>query len=412
MMTKILCLNPGHGGKFIGAAANGLLEKDVNLKLALKVEKRLLANWQGIKIVMTRRTDASIDLETTVKICNDAKADYLHSIHCNGHSDPTAHGYSSYVWNGSLLPATLEMQRVCHEAMMEQLAPLGIRDRGMKRANFYICRLAKCSVVLTENLFITNPTEAAKLKDDAFLDILANGHELGIARAMKLKAKEIITPNVTPVIGHPQATVLQAQEWAKNRGAHQRFIDIAPIYWQYATVTGIRPEALYSQAGKETNFGKYTGVVKPEQNNWAGIKTANATGDKPEDHETFATPEDGVRAHFNHICAYVGKDPIGEPHGRYHVVKSLSWSGTVKTVEELGGKWAPATGYGKSIVNDYLNGLLVTKAPEDDKDKKILALETELARVNTQLGNKIAECNEMQADLKRIAAIGNKYLMS
>ena len=39
-------------------------------------------------------------------------------------------------------------------------------------------------------------------------------------------------------------------------------------------------------------------------NNWAGIKTLEAISDRPEDHETFITPEDGVRAHFN-IWAYI-----------------------------------------------------------------------------------------------------------
>ena len=34
---------------------------------------------------------------------------------------------------------------------------------------------------------------------------------------------------------------------------------------------------------------------------------------KQKDHETFATPEDGVRAHYNHMAAYVGLAPVGEP---------------------------------------------------------------------------------------------------
>ncbi len=77
----------------------------------------------------------------------------------------------------------------------------------------------------------------------------------------------------------------------KKKGAHKRFIDIAPIYWEYGELTGINPEILYAQAAKETNFGRYTGQVKPEMNNWAGIKILEAAGDKPEDHESFITPQ-------------------------------------------------------------------------------------------------------------------------
>lgn len=158
----------------------------------------------------------------------------------------------------------------------------------------------------------------------------------------------------TPLIGAPQISIESAQAWARAKGAHQRFIDIAPTYWKYGELTGIRPEILYAQAAKETGFGKYGGSVTPEMNNWAGIKTATASGDKREDHQTFASPDDGVRAHFNHMTAYLGTEPIGEPHGRYHVVKTIAWAGTVKYVEELGGKWCPDLYYGYSILRKYI----------------------------------------------------------
>lgn len=167
----------------------------------------------------------------------------------------------------------------------------------------------------------------------------------------------------TPIIGPPQATVEQAQAWARKRGVHQRFIDIAPIYWRDGILFGIRPEVAYCQAAKETRFGHYGGGVRPEQNNWAGIKTKDAKGDRPEDHESFPTPEDGVRAHYNHMAAYVGLAPIGTPHGRYYVVKALAWAGTVRYIEQLGGKWAPNPDYGRSIVRDYLADLLATEVP-------------------------------------------------
>jgi len=165
---------------------------------------------------------------------------------------------------------------------------------------------------------------------------------------------ELYFTTSTPITGPAQVSVERAKEWAAERGAHQRFIDIADLYWKYGEITGIRPEALYAQAAKETGYGKYGGRVVPEQNNWAGIKTATATGDKTEDHETFATPEDGVRAHFNHMSAYIGLAPIGEPHGRYHIAKTTAWAGTVTTVEELGNKWAPEHTYGYSLVTKYM----------------------------------------------------------
>ena len=136
---------------------------------------------------------------------------------------------------------------------------------------------------------------------------------------------------------------------------------------------GIRPEVLYAQAAKETAFGNYTGVLPPTHNNWAGIKIREGgPNNDPDAHEKFNSPEDGVRAHFNHICAYVGKEPIGEPHGRYHTVMTTSWAGTIRYVEELGARWAPASGYGESIIQDYLEGLLSTPEPEEAPDKNLV----------------------------------------
>lgn len=163
-----------------------------------------------------------------------------------------------------------------------------------------------------------------------------------------------VEESYTPLFGEPEVTVEQAQAWAEARGAEDRFIEIAPVYWEYGDLTGLRPEILYAQAAKETGFGRYGGAVTPDMNNWAGIKIKSSSGDKTEDHETFASPEDGVRAHFNHMCAYTGIDPVGEPHDRYFVVKSIAWAGTVKNLEALGGRWCPDLYYGYCILKDYL----------------------------------------------------------
>ena len=161
----------------------------------------------------------------------------------------------------------------------------------------------------------------------------------------------------TPMLGAAQITVDQACAWARDRGAADIFINAAPIYWQYGELFGIRPEIMYAQAAKETAFGNYGGAVLPEMNNWAGIKIKDPLGDRTEDHEAFATPEDGIRAHYNHMAAYVGIAPIGEPHDRYYVVKNLSWAGTVKTLEELGGKWCPDLYYGYDTLHGFLEGM-------------------------------------------------------
>lgn len=186
------------------------------------------------------------------------------------------------------------------------------------------------------------------------------------------EVEEKIESLKTLIKSQTKASISQAQAWAIGKGAHKRFIDVAPYYWQYGELTGINPEILYAQAAKETNFGRYTGAVKPEMNNWAGIKILDPIGDSTYDHEMFLTPEDGVRAHFNHMGIYCGTDPIGEPHPRWYKTNTSAWAKTVQYVEDLGGRWAPNADYGISITRDYLNNLYETPIPSEENMSKAL----------------------------------------
>jgi len=154
----------------------------------------------------------------------------------------------------------------------------------------------------------------------------------------------------TEILGLPRASVEQAQKWAEGRDAHERLIDIAPLYWEYGDKTGIRPEVLYAQAAVETSLGAFSSNFSPESNNWAGIRTAEASGSEASDYEKFGSPGDGVRAHFNHISAYVGLDPIGEPHERFHLVTEEPWAGSVFFVDDLPGKWSSSSEYHLKIL--------------------------------------------------------------
>ena len=366
---KTIVLDPGHGGADPGATGNGLLEKHVNLELALGLAEKL-KNYDA-KILLTRTGDyrlderAEIDRQERAFMANRADADLFYSIHCNAHG-PNAAGYEDFIYP-TAPQATVRRRDIIHAPNAKVWTEAGRPNRGRKTANFQVLRQTNMSAILVEQGFLTNRIDAGLLKKDSFKEKLVEAMQQGIVLALNLQI-EVPNPKTekgTPILGQPQATVHQAKKWARNRNAHQRFIDIADTYWEIGKATGIRPEVAYSQSAKETAFGRYGGVVSPEMNNWAGIKIRQ--GGANEDinaHENFATPEEGVRAHYNHLAAYTGLEPIGQPHGRYYTVKSLSWAGTVKHVEELGAKWAPNPDYGNSIIRDYLNGILETEAPE------------------------------------------------
>jgi hypothetical protein len=168
----------------------------------------------------------------------------------------------------------------------------------------------------------------------------------------------------TPILGPPQVTVDQAQAWARSRGATEQFVGLASLYWRHGLEYGIRPEVAYAQAAKETAFGRFGGTVTAHMHNFCGLKVAAPKADAREDHAAFPDDDTGVRAHYQHLAAYVGLAPIGDVvDPRYGLVKSLPWAGTVRAVEDLGGKWAPNPDYGASIVRDYLTPMLQTQAP-------------------------------------------------
>ena len=362
-MPRVIVIDPGHGGADSGAMGNGLLEKNVNLELALGLAERL--RDYDADVILTRTGDyrlderAEIDRQERAYMANRADADLFYSIHCNAHGSSAA-GYEDFIYP-TAPPVTVKRRDVIHVPNAKVWTDAGRPNRGKKTANFQVLRQTNMSAVLVEQGFLTNNVDAGLLKQNSFKEKLVEAMLQGIVLALNL---QIDVPNMppiqgTPILGAPQASVSQAQQWAKDRGAHPNFIDIAAVYWSIGRQIGIRPEVAYAQSAKETAFGRYGGVVSPEMNNWAGIKTRQ--GGANEDinaHERFASPEDGVRAHFNHLAAYTGLNPLGEPHGRYHTVMSLSWAGSVRTVEELGGKWAPNPDYGASIVRDYLNGIV------------------------------------------------------
>ena len=166
-----------------------------------------------------------------------------------------------------------------------------------------------------------------------------------------------------PLVAAPSVTLVDAQEWASSkRTVHPRFVeDIVPALFcaalRQAAANGgraIDPAILVAQSAHETGWGNFGGVVPPTHHNTAGIKIANTRLDSdtdPEQHERFADWADGARGHTNHLAAYTGLAPVGTPHGRYRVVLTTPWAGSIRTVEELGARWAPSGTYGQRVAS-------------------------------------------------------------
>lgn len=94
---KTIVIDPGHGGKDPGALGYSTSrEKDIVLKVGLKLGNYIKEHYPELNLVYTREKDVFIELHERAAIANKAKADLFISIHCNS-AAPAAYGTEIYV---------------------------------------------------------------------------------------------------------------------------------------------------------------------------------------------------------------------------------------------------------------------------------------------------------------------------
>jgi len=186
MDKPVVVLDPGHGGYDSGAAYNGLLEKDLNLALALKIATKL----SGVKTLLTRERDTYVSLADRVALSKRAEADLFLSLHANAGGGK---GFESFVYSGlGAKDPAIAMQKAIHQAAVAALERWEIVDRGLKKAGFYVLKSNPRPAILIESLFLDNLKEARIWREPLFGETLAEALVNGIRKALYLtgKAKE------------------------------------------------------------------------------------------------------------------------------------------------------------------------------------------------------------------------------
>src|SRR5690625_3311146 len=206
-MTKIY-IDAGHGGSDPGAVANGLREKDLTLDIAKRIKKYLDDNYTGHTIRMSRTTDKTMSLKQRTDDANRWGADFFLSVHINAGGGT---GFESFI-HDSLRDRsnTAKLRSTIHDAIMKELSVW--RDRGKKKMNLHVLRESKMSAMLTENGFIDTSSDVDRLKSNTFLDKIAKGHAVGLAKAFKLKKKSTSSSK-------PSKTNPKPSKPSKNKGS-------------------------------------------------------------------------------------------------------------------------------------------------------------------------------------------------
>lgn len=94
---KTIVIDAGHGGKDPGTHGNSLKEKNLVLKIALKIGGHIEKNLPGVKVIYTRKDDKFIPLDERAEIANKNNADLFISIHANASPSATAFGTETWV---------------------------------------------------------------------------------------------------------------------------------------------------------------------------------------------------------------------------------------------------------------------------------------------------------------------------
>jgi N-acetylmuramoyl-L-alanine amidase len=194
----VVVLDPGHGGQDSGAMCGGVMEKDVTLDVARRVDR--LLDSQGIATLMTRLGDSYVSLADRAAFGNRVNESIFVSIHFNEDNKPVASGVESYyaahqIASGSALaswlpffsrppssspkPESQSLAGFIQEALVARTRSV---DRGTQAKQFFVIANVTSPAVLIEGGFITNKVELLKLASEDYRDQLAAAVADGILR--------------------------------------------------------------------------------------------------------------------------------------------------------------------------------------------------------------------------------------
>ena len=214
----VVAIDPGHGGKDVGAVGHGnIYEKNVTLQISKEL-KRLIDQQPGMRAVLTRDRDVFIPLHERVAIAKNSRADIFISVHADAFHDRSVQGGSLYVLsNGGASSVMARMLAKSENASLQnrQLAGLdsdvafalsdmsrGANIRASKKlgesvlqemkksvkmhrhtvqsANFAVLKSIDMPSLLVETAFISNPSEATKLINKEFQISMASSIVRGL----------------------------------------------------------------------------------------------------------------------------------------------------------------------------------------------------------------------------------------
>jgi N-acetylmuramoyl-L-alanine amidase len=185
----VVVLDPGHGGQDSGAMCGGLLEKDLTLDVARRIDR--LLDSEGIATLMTRLGDTYVSLADRAAFANRIENCIFISIHFNEDNKPVASGVETYYASHQIAPASSlaswlpflwrplpdspnpESQRLAEFIQEALVARTRAIDRGTQSGQFFVIANVTSPAALIEGGFLTNKEDISKLVSEDYRDQIA-----------------------------------------------------------------------------------------------------------------------------------------------------------------------------------------------------------------------------------------------
>ncbi|HQR81980.1 MAG TPA: N-acetylmuramoyl-L-alanine amidase, partial [Thiotrichales bacterium] len=247
----VVAIDPGHGGKDVGAvSASGVMEKDLTLAVAKELKRQIDAQ-PGMRAVLTRDGDYFVSLTKRPQIARELNADVFLSLHADSYKDRNISGASFYVtsnkgasshlakfvaahsntsdhhlidgvelWNRQ--QANSIGQVAMHSSIddsqkLGQHLKLGFKQAGIRlqhsqvqSANFMVLKNIDMPSVLVEMGFISNPEQDRLLQHGAYQARLASSLVSGLVRFVEVQPEPgVVYANVRVNKGDNLAKIAQ-----------------------------------------------------------------------------------------------------------------------------------------------------------------------------------------------------------
>jgi len=194
----VVVLDPGHGGQDSGAMCGGVLEKDLTLDVAHRIDRLLEA--EGIATVMTRLGDTYVSPADRAAFANRVSDCIFVSIHFNEDNQPVSSGVETYYAAHQMTPGSfgaswlpflwgalselpnVESQSLAGFIQEALVARTQAFDRGTKPNQFFVIANVTSPAVLIEGGFLTNKEDVSRLASEDYREQIAAAVSDGILR--------------------------------------------------------------------------------------------------------------------------------------------------------------------------------------------------------------------------------------